>query len=451
MSLVMSFGRSANSNHAQGFSTMTVETFCHEADKEEDPIFDHLVATLSADDPRRVWILRRRALSLKTGHNECRLYSAFMYTDDFQDMLLGYDRFIRLLRVWFRVSTTLWGYRMAIARKRQAGPSVEYSGLHVHFTAGLQSFPIDKRLRMLVTLDKMLDGIPVTFEEYRSLNGRLEHLLDKIDEKRDAMYHHYGKIYRQGLSHGPSSVVVFEKEHVDSAAKWRQVVRTCPGRRFTVQQASLGENKPPLLLSAECLYFYYDAAKDGAKVPSLGGYAHECFFSLPLDKKYLRLPIVYIEFAAGMASGLIFGAEFPRDFRAFNMGDAEVVSNVVRGSTARAELMQFAHLKWLAIVASGKFRLPDVFDWLHLYGETNVFADAASRGELDRLHRLAAIAGLRLKRLEVPAIITSILDDLLGEYDRLVAVQAVDADITDRHPRDGCEPPTKRTTPHGRM
>ena len=78
MSLVMSFGRSANSNHAQGFSTMTVETFCHEADKEEDPIFDHLVATLSADDPRRVWILRRRALSLKTGHNECRLYSAFM-------------------------------------------------------------------------------------------------------------------------------------------------------------------------------------------------------------------------------------------------------------------------------------------------------------------------------------------------------------------------------------
>ena len=32
-------------------------------------------------------------------------------------------------------------------------------------------------------------------------------------------------------------------------------------------------------------------------------------------------------------------------------------------------------------------------------------------------------------------------------YDRLVAVQAVDVDITDRHPRGGCEPPTKRTKP----
>ena len=99
MSLVMSFGRSANSNHAKAFSTMTVETFCIEADKVEDPIFNRLVATLPADDPRRVWILRRRALSLKPGHNECRLYSAFMYTDDFEDMLLGYERFIRLLRV----------------------------------------------------------------------------------------------------------------------------------------------------------------------------------------------------------------------------------------------------------------------------------------------------------------------------------------------------------------
>ena len=48
------------------------------------------------------------------------MYSAFMYTDDFQDMLLGYDRFIRLLRVWFRVLTRLWGYRMAIARDRKS-------------------------------------------------------------------------------------------------------------------------------------------------------------------------------------------------------------------------------------------------------------------------------------------------------------------------------------------
>ena len=82
-----------------------------------------LASEADANPSCAAWLSRRRALSQRTGRNEARLYSCFIYTDDPVFQCVGFARFVRLLCCWREV-TMMVGLRMAIAAKRQAGSSV---------------------------------------------------------------------------------------------------------------------------------------------------------------------------------------------------------------------------------------------------------------------------------------------------------------------------------------
>ena len=84
----LGFGISMASNIAQRFAYGLMCIFLRALDKAEAPF---LAADLR-NPARRAWIKARRALSARTGRNECRLASALMYTDDPALLVIGVKR-----------------------------------------------------------------------------------------------------------------------------------------------------------------------------------------------------------------------------------------------------------------------------------------------------------------------------------------------------------------------
>jgi hypothetical protein len=113
------------------------------------------------------WIHVRRLLSVETGRNQLRLYLVHIYTDDPVFSIVGTDRLLRAMRVWNQV-TTDWGFRTAIARKRQVGPCVCWLGFNFYLPMGIVSVAPEKIARAVHLLDNILAGTTVTFNQYRN-------------------------------------------------------------------------------------------------------------------------------------------------------------------------------------------------------------------------------------------------------------------------------------------
>jgi hypothetical protein len=143
----LGFGVSLSSNVAQRLSEAIVADFRARFDAQEcirfanilDPVtgvcslynkLDKATLTDGSTDACR-WIDGRGELSAETGQNQLRLYSVHINTDDPVFKVVGTDRLIRAMRVWNQV-TIDWGFRTAIARKRQVAPA--FVGLGSTFT-----------------------------------------------------------------------------------------------------------------------------------------------------------------------------------------------------------------------------------------------------------------------------------------------------------------------------
>ena len=135
-----------------------------------------IAAEAAASPSCAAWLARRREFARRTGRNEERLYSCFIYTDGPIFQCVGFARFIRLLTCWREV-TTMVGLRMAIAEKRQAGSSVLWTGLRLHGAFSAASIPPPKRARAIAELKRVAAGGKVRLDDAQSLAGLLEHLL----------------------------------------------------------------------------------------------------------------------------------------------------------------------------------------------------------------------------------------------------------------------------------
>ena len=92
LEISMGFGQRLSSNFANRFTFALREMLMRRVDAVEDAILDG-----ETDPSRRAWIARRRALSARTGRNECRLYSLAAYTDDFKFQVVGIERAMRII------------------------------------------------------------------------------------------------------------------------------------------------------------------------------------------------------------------------------------------------------------------------------------------------------------------------------------------------------------------
>ena len=167
----LAFGQKKSSNYAQRWAYAVITLMWSRFDAEERVLFD-----AETDPARRAIIDQRDRLATVTGRTELRLAAAHTYTDDTVGLVIGCERFVRLITCWYQIESML-NIRMAEPIKYYAGTSIEWCGNRFLVTLGADVIPPAKHQRALVGLSEMADTDCVTtVEEAESLTGLLVHL-----------------------------------------------------------------------------------------------------------------------------------------------------------------------------------------------------------------------------------------------------------------------------------
>ena len=364
----LGFSISMASNVAQRFAYGLMYIFLRTFDDVEAPF-------LAADlrhSKRRAWIKARRALSARTGRNECRLVSALVYTDDPSLLVVGVERTVRMLRIW-RWLTSRSGLIMAIAAKHAIGTYAPWLGF-IHLpNLGALVVPMDKLIRTVVS------GVALTVREYESLMGLLEHLPVCANGQRSAMFGLYAPLKR-ATAHGPSTPVNLKHEATRAFQGW---IDRLKGRSGVAANAVFARSAflraAPAGLEATV---YTDAAKDGTSRPGLGGYCHGLHFRVGLAKADVlgefEIPIAVLEFIGIVVAILVFVDHIAATADAMTIGSDSLTSvDAVLNGSSHAVLMQLVHSFLLEQPECALVR--HILRLGHVHGEGNPWADAESR------------------------------------------------------------------------
>ncbi|KAJ1641134.1 hypothetical protein T492DRAFT_853864 [Pavlovales sp. CCMP2436] len=408
--LRLGFGLSVSTNHAQRFSQAWLHIVAKKFDAAELLRFETMLADPRTPQATRDWIRHRKQLTLTTGRPQLRLFSAHIYTDDPVFTVVGADRLLKLLRVWREVVQDL-GILMAIPEKRRLGQSVAWLDIDFHIAHGVAAIPAAKVLRAQVTLSALLAGVPVSFAELRRLCGLLEHCKPITAADRSYFYGLYELFKREDLRAHPASIIPVSNMLRNACTRWSTLLACAAGACFAAMLAAKSRTPRP---SARAHFtLYSDAAKAGIDTPSLGGYAHGYYWSFPLAHEDCELPMPVLEFCALLGNVLVF-ASLVKGAQVHLATDSLTTADVIAAASAYSLLMQIVHLhllalpEWRALAPNGN---PHVG---FIYSETNVMADAASRGRFELLERLCAQLGLRAHRLEAPHALRALLDELVA-------------------------------------
>lgn len=415
----LGFGLSPSSNIAQRLSTTVVQIASRCFDDEELPRFEAMLADPLTPPAVRSWIEQRRALAVTTRRPQLRLFSGDCFTDDTNFSIVGVDRTVRFLSVWHRVTTSL-GLLMAIPEKRQIGQSALWLGCDFVVCAGVLAVPPAKILRALVILDDLLASRPVPFSTFRALVGLLEHFRPLTPANRTffyGLYTHFGELGRH-----PARPVPITATLRAACARWAKLLRSTAGVLFSNALPGPSTRRHLPAAAPPAFVLFSDAAKDGARVPSLGGYAHGLCWSLPLRASDLALPVVALEFVALFANVLIFAPRIAGAVIRLRT-DSSVTDHILHNLSAHSPLLQHAHL---ALLDAPEWRaIAELADSEFLLSEMNPLADAASRGEFGVLERLCAQLGLRPTWLAVPVVrVQALLDELVALLSRPLVLAA---------------------------
>ena len=397
---VLNFGNAASSNTAQRFAWALIWRLELEVERLERPLLD------AVTEPQcRAWLDRRLELERQTGRPQQRLFAAKVYTDDVVITAVGAERMARILECWTGMMQR-YGIRMAIAEKRQIGASVLWLGLSFHSTIGVLSVPKDKHLRCLGALDCAIRG-ELTFDLYRSLVGLLQHLRPVAGLSRAAMYGLY-EPFAGGFEIGPAMPVRLSQLAIGQLERWRERLGCSSGVSFV---SAFGQSRDGAewfaSQSRAVFYAYSDAAKEGAAVPSIGGFLHGAWWTYPLEAADLELPIAVLELVGVVVNFVMFAGAVPRPAVLALVTDSLTSADAMRGETARSRAMQAVH-HWL--VQSPLFAdLDGRVLVVHGYGDGNPAADMASRGKFDELRQLCRQLRLHAQRLEAPVALARLL------------------------------------------
>ena len=219
--------------------------------------------------------------------------------------------------------------------------------------------------------------------------------------RRNVMYSMYTP--RRG-DHGPTDVVSPSSVIVTQAGRWQQALIHCAGCNF-LHALPDAENAP---LHRRTYHLFSDAALRGAPVPSLGGYFHGLWWTLPLTEQQQDIiQKAHLELLAAVINFCMF-CRFVLPDPAVAISKVDIVSHmdglaawqVLADHAAKAPAMMHIHEM---LLASNEFaQHGHVWQVTHLYGDANFMADAASRGLTRGLHRMAAQLKVTLHQLDVP-------------------------------------------------
>ena len=435
----LGFGLSLSPSIAQRFSELVLADFRTRLDAEEDQYFDSILSSssnvCSGADPKDIleaagradgmtaacrWIQQRRFLSRITNRNELRLYSAHLYTDDLAVVVVGHARLIRALRCWGE-TTSRFGLVMAPPTKRQLGSSFTWLGFNFHLASGVVVAQPDKISRARDTIELVLSGAQVTFDAYRSLMGLMEHLLPIIGAGRPWMYHLYEGNYNRGMLGGPTTRMFFSLLQKESLRRWLAALTVVPGCKFSKmlrcpsvvlpvvwKNLVAGDSLPPVP-SLGPFSLFSDAASEDLS-GGLGGWLHGDWWFIPLTNEDRSIfHITSLELAAAAINIIIFGPRL-KGFNTFLYADATTTVHVLFENRARSATLQVVHE---LLLARPEYQaLSPTLRVDHIFGEANIFADAASRNRPDVLRALALQIGSIARQIQPPKEAISFLEDI---------------------------------------
>jgi hypothetical protein len=205
----------------------------------------------------------------------------------------------------------------------------------------------------------------------------------------------------------PSELILKQTE------RWHHTLIHSAGCNFS--HALPGATNAPLHRRA--YHLYSDAALEGAPIPSIGGYFHGLWWSVPLTAAQKQIPIPHLEMIAAVVNFRLFVRTVlpagDADLHVDIVGhmDGLAARYVLADQHARSSVMMFIHQH---LLESEEYR-SHAQSWSvdHTYGEANFMADAASRGLTRALYEMAAQLRVSLTKIEVPHDLSSLLDDVL--------------------------------------
>lgn len=400
----LGFGLAHSSNIAQRFAHALVHVIQSRFDREEENL---------GIDPR--WTRKRQHLE---GSTQNRLYHISMYTDDKMSIVVGVDRFVRLLRHWRGLTLPL-NMLMAGPSKRGAGPVVDWLGLKFFVSLNALVIPTCKLARALATLEAAISGRSVTHAEYRQLCGLLVHLHPWVAMREDALY---GLWKCLKFDYGPAVPIIRGRVKTDLLEEWKERLSSQGGVPF---QAAFGQ-RPVDVSERQTATFAItcDAAKQGARIPGIAGFMAGLFWVITLRREDvegpLEIPIVLLEFV-GIVVSLIVFERIVGQASVVLYTDSDTSASILR-NRAHSPLTQAAHR---ALLKSPEFRRlrRNGLSIGHLYGEGNVFADLASRGQVTRFRALCHQMGVRTTEVPVPQRAREFLDTVRAERFELAREQ----------------------------
>lgn len=429
--LRLPFGLHCASNVAQRFSDAILDLFREEMDSAEWKL------NRRASGHKLEWLRSRLRLQRRTGEpcvrisrftmpgNESsgsipaplepsdipcgyvcpqlRLYTAYMFTDDPQFVVVSPE----LAKVALRAEQQLVrdiGLSMAIPEKRSLGSWSKWIGVLLVVALGLVVVPKEKILRAEVAISAVMGG-KADFSLYRSLCGLLEHLRAINLQPRNIMYGLYRPHRPDGESRfGPAGRIVCDPLMRKQLERWRSLLAgsCCVSVKRALMRTEL-EKTPDLRLD-----IYSDACHADVETSGIGGYCHGLYWFVPVepqDRPYVHIPV--LELLGAVMNVVVL---HPHLQGLVNTGngrvrlvlrtDALTTASGLPSSSLNSDPMVAVHL---AVLSSAEWQaLAPYLEVEHIFGDANPLADAVSRQEWDRFHRLCAHLGVKPHRLPVP-------------------------------------------------
>jgi integrase len=396
---VMGFGMANSSGIAQRFADALLWLLLRRFDESESALL-----AAEPNEVRRAFLAERAQL----GPHQAALWYARCFTDDTFMVVVGADRCVRLMICWGELIDEVGV--VTKRAKRQAGCCILWNGAFTNTFLANQVIPPDKVLRAVLLLRDVVNEVPVIFSEYRSVMGLVIHLRQLLRISKRSTYHMFRPFVRGWLH--PAAPIHTTALLRANAAKFVVALLHSAGASCSGPPTATFDAAPFEIEDLGRAFFaYVDAALQGAPVPGLGGWMHGLYFSFALPTDMLGYPIVQLEFLGIILAHMTFSPIVGKA-RHVLVTDSETSWKIIVNDSARKDETQWLHEALLRVKASH-----GCFDQIrHGYGETNPFADLASRGRLRELIDLAKQMGIKTTRLPIPSKFLSLLDAFKAEF-----------------------------------
>ena len=245
--------------------------------------------------------------------------------------------------------------------------------------------------------------------------GLLEHIRHALFMPRRVMHGLYAPHGPHGEGRfGPCTTVRPNIFMAQQLLQWLTVLSSTAGAFFTgaLRRATLRGASPGITFFASS-----DAATDSTP-PGIGGFMHGYYWYLALTAEMVRwLHISVLELVATGFSTIIYGSMLPPTARLGLGADASATATTFTRQTERSEMLMLSHHEFLG---SPKFQAVVArADLCHLRGDSNLAADAVSRGNWDVFFRMCRDLRIRPQQVQLPDECKAILHRILGHAIRL--------------------------------